>query len=65
MRLEGDALFGDFAQGGEGEDLEAAGIGEDRAVPILEGVQAAELLHHLHPGAEHQVVGVAEDDGRA
>ena len=65
MRLEGDALFGDFAQGGEGEDLEAAAVGEDGAAPTLEGVEAAETLHDVHPRAKHEVIGVAQDDGGA
>ena len=33
VRLEGDALVGDLAQLGEAHDLEAAGVGEDRAGP--------------------------------
>ena len=49
----------------EREDLEAARIGQDRAVPAGEGVQPAELGDHVVAGPEVQVVGVAEDDLRA
>ena len=49
----------------EREDLEAARVGEDRAVPGHETVQAAELLDHLGPGTEVEVVRVAEQDGDA
>lgn len=31
--LEMDTLLGDLAEFGEGEDLEAAAVGEDRTVP--------------------------------
>ena len=37
-------------------------VGEDRAVPAHEGVQAAEAGDALGAGAQHQVVGVGEDD---
>ena len=43
-----------------GEDLETAGIGDDRPVPALEAVQPAELLDQLVAGREEQVERVAE-----
>ena len=46
----------------EREDLEAAGVGEDRQVPRHEAVQPAELADQLVAGPEMQVVGVAEQD---
>ena len=46
------------------EDLEAAGVGQDRPVPAHEAVQAAELGDQLVAGPEVQVVGVAEQDLR-
>ena len=49
----------------EGEDLETAGVGENRAVPPHEPVQPAELGDQLVARAEMQVVGVAEHDLRA
>ena len=42
------------------EDLEAAGVGDDRAVPALEAVQAAELADQLVAGREEQVERVPE-----
>ena len=60
--LEGDAVFGDFAEVREAEDLETAGIGEDGPGPGHEAVQAAELTDEFVAGAEEEVVSVAEDD---
>ena len=45
----------------EAEDLVAAAVGEHRAVPAHELVQAAKLGHQLGAGAQVEVVGVAED----
>ncbi len=45
----------------EREDLEPAGIGEDRTVPAGEGVQTAELLDDVLARPEMEVVRVAED----
>jgi hypothetical protein len=42
------------------EDLEAAGVGDDRALPAHEAVQPAEPLDQLAPRAQEQVEGVAE-----
>ena len=47
------------------EDLEAAGVGEDRRVPAHEPVQPAEVADQLVARPEVQVVGVAEQDLRA
>ena len=62
MRAEGDALVADLPEGRQAEDLEAAGVGEDGAVPVHEAVQAAQLGDGLHPGPEIEVVHVAQDD---
>lgn len=64
MAGEFDALFVDFAQVTETEDLKAATVGEDGAGPVHEFVQAAEGLDGLVAGAEKEMVGVGEDDGR-
>jgi hypothetical protein len=58
---ERHALLGDLAQLAEAHHLVAAAVGEDRAVPVHEAVQPAEPRDALGAGAEHQVVGVAED----
>ena len=42
------------------EDLEAAGVGDDRPVPAHELVQAAEAGDELVAGVEEQVEGVAQ-----
>ena len=45
--------------------LVAARVSEDRAFPAHEFVQPAQPRHPLRAGAEHEVIGVAEDDVRA
>jgi hypothetical protein len=45
-----DAVFVELAAVGQAEDLEAARIGEDRAVPAHEGVQPAEARISSWPG---------------
>ena len=62
MGVELDAVLADFAQFPERKDLEAAAVGEDGAVPPHEAVQPAAQAHDLVARAEHQVVGVAEED---
>ena len=64
-RGEVHALFLDLAHGAQAEHLEATGIGEDRPLPLHEVVQIAMFLDHLHPRAQPQVEGVAENDLRA
>jgi hypothetical protein len=59
---EARALLGDDPVVGEGEDLEPARVGEDRAVPAHEAVDPADAPERLRPGAQHEVVGVREDD---
>ena len=49
----------------EREDLVAAGVGEDRAVPAHECMQAAELGDEILAWTQVQVVRVAEEDRRA
>ena len=60
---EGDAVVADVEQRvAKREDLEAAGVGQDRPVPARERVQAAQLRDQLVARAEMEVIGVAEDD---
>ena len=63
--LETDAFGGDFAELREGENLVAATVREDRAVPAHEAVKAAEAGDEFFARADMEVVGVAEDDLRA
>ena len=68
MAREGHALLGHLGQLGEAHHLIAAAVGQDRPLPAHELVQPAEPRHPLGAGAEHQMIGVAEDDvgaGRA
>jgi len=65
MGAELDAFVGDFAEFGEGEDLESAAVGEQAARPGDELVQAAEAGYEFMAGAEVEVLGVAENDLRA
>ena len=57
---EGDPFLLDLAQARQGEHLEPARVGQDRAVPPHEPVQAAHLPHHLVAGAQVKVVGVGQ-----
>ena len=63
VRLESHAFFGDAAEVGQAEDLEAAGIGEDGAGPRHEFVQASEVADEFVAGAKKKMVGIGEDDG--
>ena len=60
MRLERHPVGVQLAQLGQRHDLEAAGIGQDRARPVHEPVQPAEPRDPFRAGAQHQVVGVAQ-----
>src|SRR5262249_62283953 len=65
-RAEGDAfVVGAEDRVPEGEDLEAAGVGQHRTLPAHEPVQAAEAGNELSPRAKVQVVAVAPHDRRA
>ena len=44
----------------QAEDLKAAAIGEDRAVPAHEGVQTAQLGHDLFARPQREVIGVGQ-----
>ena len=65
MAFEGDGFFGHLGNARQGHDLKAARIGQDRPVPAHEAVQAAQAVNALGRGAQHQVIGVAQDDAGA
>ena len=66
VALEGDAVVVDLALlSARREDLEAARVGQDRAVPVHEGVQAAHLGDQLVAGPQVEVVGVGQHQARA
>ena len=54
------ALFLDLAQAGQGEHLESAGVGQDRAVPGHELMQASHFAHNLVRRTEMQMVCIGQ-----
>ena len=60
MRTEGQPFLVETTQFGERHRLEAPGVGEDRAGPGHEPVEAAEPGDALRAGPQHQVVGVRQ-----
>ena len=60
MRTEQRALLGDLAQLRQRHHLEAAGIRQDRSIPVHEFMQAAQPRDSLGAGPQHQVVGIAQ-----
>src|SRR5712692_6765840 len=65
MRSEEHALVRDFPQPGQAEDLISTGIGEDRARPGHELVQAAQIADERVPRPEIEMIGVGEKNLRA
>ncbi|GAV35157.1 hypothetical protein ROTAS13_02829 [Roseomonas sp. TAS13] len=65
MRMEGDAVGIHLPQLAQRHDLEAAGIRQDRAGPVHHAVQPAQAADALRAGAQHQVIGVAQDHAGA
>ena len=61
-RAEAHALLRQLAHRREAEDLVAAGVGQDRPLPVHHAVQAAVRAHDFRAGPQHQVKGVREDD---
>ena len=51
-----------LADGRQAEHLEPAAIGQDRPLPINEPVQPARGADDIEPGADVEVIGIAEDD---
>jgi hypothetical protein len=42
------------------EDLKPSGVGEHRAIPVDEAMDAAEMLENLGTGTKKQVIGIGE-----
>ena len=57
---KGDPFLFDFPQARQREHLKSAGIGEDGAVPVHEGMQATQFPHHLVPRPQVQMVCVGQ-----
>ena len=64
-RRERDAFLGDDGAIAERRHLVAAAVGEPRAAPAAEAVQAAERGDDVLAGPLVQVIGVGEQDARA
>ena len=62
MRAKGDAIFLDLAQFTQAENLEAAGIGENRPRPCHETMQSTEIADGLDSRAQIKMVGIAQQD---
>jgi hypothetical protein len=62
MGIERDALFGDFPQDGQGKDLKASGIRQDRPVPGHEAVQPTHVADELVSGPHVEMIGIRELD---
>ncbi len=62
VAAEGDAVLVDDPQVAQRDDLEAARIGQDRAVPAHESMEAAESRDPLMARSQVEVVRVRQDD---
>ena len=62
MRSEGDAVFAHLRLGGEAEDLETTTVGQQGVWPPHERADAPCLLDEIDTRAEHEMVGIGEDE---
>ena len=62
MRLERDAVLVELAQLRQREHLIATRIRQDRFPPVHQRMQAAQPRHALGARAQHQVIGIAQQD---
>ena len=62
MRFEDHPLFIDFAQVGERVDLVAAAVGQERAVPVHEAVDATRFLQNPVSRFQVEMVGIGQND---
>ena len=60
MRIKGYALFGDLAQFGQTEYLKSTAVRQNGPIPAGKFVQPSQISHHLVPGTQVQMVGVAQ-----
>src|SRR5579871_3568401 len=65
MRLELDSVRADSSQPGQTEDLKSAAIGQERAIPTAEPMQPARPRDQFLSGAQVQMVGIAQYQGKA
>ena len=62
VRAEDDSLVTDLTQVLEAEDLEAATVRQDGAVPTHESMEASHPGDEIVPGSQIEVIGVRQDD---
>ena len=62
MRAESDTFFRDLPQFVQAENLEAAGVGENRPRPRHEAMQPTRLPHLLHSRAQIKMVSISQQD---
>src|SRR6202043_4267799 len=62
VRAKRDAVVRNFAQIAEAENLEAAGVGENRARPRHETVKPAHLADELMAGTKIEMIRVGEEN---
>jgi hypothetical protein len=65
VAAESHTFVVNFVDFGEAEDLKAAGIGQHRAVPAHEFMQAAHVTHEIIAGAQVEVIGIRQHQRRA
>ncbi len=59
------ARFGDFTDVAQAEDLEAAGVSQDRPFPLHKVMQIAMQFHDLLARTQPEMEGIAQNDLRA
>lgn len=62
VRLEAHAFFGDLAVVAQRIHLIAPTVGEDRALPAIEAMQAARPLQNIQPRPKVQVIRVTQNN---
>ena len=62
MRAKLDAMRLNFANGCKAENLEPTAIGQNGTGPIDESMQTTRAAEDVEPGADREVIGVAQDD---
>ncbi len=60
VRTKSRLFLGHVDHCGQAEELKTAAVGEDRAVPTHEGMQAAEPLNELFARAQREMVGICQ-----
>jgi hypothetical protein len=65
VRTKRDAFVVELAQARERKDLITTAVGQQCVRPRHETLHAAEFVHELRTGSQHQVIGIGEDQLRA